>query len=170
MRALWVVAGLVAMLTLWSSGVIFGASRSGQQATVVADVDGHPIKPALTSTYYCHDFEFPKIHCFHSAESLKAAEAKLAKVTPYFGANDYVTIFDGPNYSGAFMDVSQNYDVLFSIGWNDRISSFKARNSASGVFWTDWFASGTGLTFCCNSNVSSLPSNIDNAFSSMYRR
>jgi hypothetical protein len=170
MRALGIVAGLVAILTISLLGGVSGASRSGQQAIIVADVDGHPIKSALTSAYFCHDFDFPRIHCFRSAKSLKAAEAKTASVSPYFSTNDYVTIFDGPNYSGAFMDVSQNYDALFSIGWNDRISSFKARNGASGEFWTDWFASGTGLGFCCSSNISSLPSNLDNAFSSMYRR
>jgi hypothetical protein len=34
---------------------------------------------------------------------------------------------------------------------------------------TDWFASGTARNFCCNTNVSSLPGGLDNAFSSVYR-
>jgi hypothetical protein len=175
MRALGTVVAAGVMLVLWSSGVASGAVHSGRPTVeIVADLDGRPIKSELISSFYCHDFAFPKIHCFRSIPDLRASElnvtGSLAEVTPSFGPNDYVTIFDGVIYSGSFMDVSQNYDALFSIGWNDRISSYKARNSAKGVLWTDWFASGTGATFCCNANVSSLPSNLDNAFSSVYRR
>jgi hypothetical protein len=172
MRTAGVIAGVLVMLTLWSAGSVFGASLSVHPAKgIVADVDGDPIKSVLISSMYCHDFDFPRIHCFRSAADLEASLAKRRRVAaaPSFGVNDYVTIFDGPNYSGSFMDVSQNYDVLFSIGWNDRISSYKARNSASGTFWTDWFASGTARNFCCNTNVSSLPGGLDNAFSSVYR-
>jgi hypothetical protein len=175
MRALRITAGMVAVLTLWSSGAVLGSSQpAALSSKIVADVDGRSINPASIPSFYCHDFDYPRIHCSRSAAGLKVSEAKIARssksVSPYFGVNDYVTIFDGPNYSGSFMDVSQNYDVLFSIGWNDRISSYKARNSDSGIFWTDWFASGSGVTFCCNTNVSSLPASLDNAFSSMYRR
>ena len=174
MRASRVVGGLATLL-LWSVGGVSAASRSGNTVTeIVADVDGHPIKPSLIASFYCHDFDYPRIHCFRSAAELEDSKstnaASLAAVSPAFGAGDYVTIFDGQSYSGAFMDVSQNYDALFSIGWNDRISSFKGRNSAFGIFWTDWFASGTARSFCCNTNTSSLPSNLDNTFSSMYRQ
>lgn len=173
-RAATVIACLAILASL-SVGSVAGASRSPQPSTsVAADVDGRPISIALIPTYFCHDFDYPKIHCFGSPKGLEAAKAArsqtLAAPAQNFGAGDYVTIFDGPNYSGGFMDVSQNYDALWSIGWNDRISSYKGRNSASGIFWTDWFASGNGKTFCCNANVATLSATYENAFSSMYRQ
>jgi hypothetical protein len=142
--------------------------------TITAEPVGRAIKPELISSFYCHDFDYPVIRCFRSALELEAAEASRASasegLSATFTAADYVTIYDGTVWTGAYMDVSQNYDALFSIGWNDRISSYKARNSVSGKFWTDWFASGTARSFCCNTQVSSLPSNLDNAFSSVYRQ
>jgi hypothetical protein len=174
MRRLLFIAGTLAMMASSSAGTVSAVSQADRRAVaVVADVDGHPIKSALIGTFYCHDFDYPKVHCSRTVAGLRASERgtllKSLAVTPMFGTNDYITIFDGSNYSGAFMDVSQNYDALFTIGWNDRISSYKARNSASGILWTDWFHSGTGVTFCCNTNVSGLPSGLDNAFSSLYR-
>jgi hypothetical protein len=173
MRTAGFIAGVVAILTLWSAGAVIAASHSSEVANVTADLDGHRIKSSLISRYYCHDFEYPRIRCFASAAALEASKAErastLAAVSPNFGAGDYVTIFDGVSYTGAYMDVSQNYDALFSIGWNDRISSYKGRNSGSGTFWTDWYASGTGINFCCNTNVGNLASGLDNAFSSIYR-
>jgi hypothetical protein len=174
MRAARVTACLIALVALSSTGGVNAAS--GQTSTptpIVADVEGRPIKSALIPTFYCHDFDFPAIHCFRSPASLQAAKTTRSRLqsgpSVNFGVNDYVTIFDGANYTGGFMDVSQNYDVLFWIGWNDRISSFKARNSASGSFWTDWFHSGTGRNFCCNTNVNSLPAGQNDAWSSVYR-
>lgn len=174
MRMAGAVVCVVAMMTLWSGAAVSASSpSSGSEPVIVADVAGRSIKPELIPSFYCHDFDYPRIHCFPTAVDLERAETARAQrvgASTAFSASDYVTIFDGAIYSGGYMDVSQNYDALFSIGWNDRISSYKARNSASGIFWTDWFASGTGRTFCCNTNVSSLPSGLDDAFSSVYRR
>jgi hypothetical protein len=174
MRTAEVIAGVLAISMLWSVAAVSAASPPARSTeAIVVDVEGQQIKPALTSSFYCHDFDYPRIHCFRTAAKLKAAEttifASRLAASPNFTSADYVTIFDGVAYTGAAMDLSQNYDALWSIGWNDRISSYKARNSVSGTFWTDWFASGTGRNFCCNTNVSSLPSDLDNAFSSVYR-
>jgi hypothetical protein len=173
MRTAGVLAS-VAMLTILSATAVFGASRPrAEPTTVIADVDGRPIKIAQIATFWCHDFDYPKIHCFRSAKDLEEAKVTqfvaLAAVSPSFAAGDYVTIFDGQVYTGGAIDLSQSYDALWSIGWNDRVSSYKGRNSVSGKFWTDWYSSGTARSFCCNANVSSLPGNLDNAFSSVYR-
>jgi len=66
------------------------------------------------------------------------------------------------------MNVSQDYAALSAIGWNDRISSFRGRNSETGQFWTDWFYGGTWYAFCCNTSVSNLGS-FNNTFSSIQR-
>jgi hypothetical protein len=180
MRAAGVVLTVVVAAGAWSVGSVSAASPApstpSASDTIAADLDGQSIKPQLIPKFYCHDFDFPRIHCFRSPATLAKAEARwgardgrLTTMTAAFGASDYITIYDGPNFGQAFMDVSQNYDTLAFIGWNDVISSYKGRNSANGELWTDWFASGTGRLFCCNTQVSSLPSSLDNAFTSVYR-
>jgi hypothetical protein len=66
------------------------------------------------------------------------------------------------------MNVSQDYATLSTIGWNDRISSFKARNSETGTLFADWFFTGTWWAFCCNTQVANLGS-YSNTFSSLQR-
>ena len=86
-----------------------------------------------------------------------------------FGPSDYVTVYSSPGYGGSFAHLSQNYDALATIGWNDTISSYRARNSRTGTFYEHWFAGGTKKNFCCNQNVPSLAAGVDNTFSSVYR-
>jgi hypothetical protein len=136
---------------------------------VVVTLEGRTIPTSEIADHACHDFEFPVIRCFRKAigrdlsvsgevESLRAAAAAVA----------YVTIYDGSLFSGASMLVSQNYDSLAVIGWNDRIGSFKGRNSETGRFNRDWFGGGSAWNFCCNQQTANL-STYDNTFSSVYR-
>ena len=109
---------------------------------------------ADVSRYFCDDFSYPEIRCSRSPLIM---ELRGRRATLLAGV-DYVTIFEHPTFSGASMHVSQDYGALVSIGWNDKISSYKGRNSETGRFWTDWFSSGTSWSFCCNSWVPSLGS------------
>jgi hypothetical protein len=170
-RLLFGFASAFALATASLSGSVVSA----QEAHLRADLDGRPIKPSETSSYYCHDFAFPEIHCFSTPEGLEAAlggstpELSRTAVVAAVGPNDYVTVYSGASYSGSFAHLSQNYDALAVIGWNDTISSYKGRNSRSGVFYQNWFAGGTAKHFCCNQNVPTLPAGTDNSFSSVYR-
>ncbi len=146
-----------------------------QQPEIRADLDGRPINPARSSSYFCHDFDFPQIHCFSTPGGLEAAVAQPASaslqgsVAAAFGPNDYVTVYSSPGYAGSFAHLAQNYDVLATIGWNDTISSYRARNNRKGTFFEHWFAGGSTKKFCCNQNVPSLPAGVDNSFSSVYQ-
>jgi hypothetical protein len=146
-----------------------------KQPDLRADLEGRPIDPEQASSYFCHDFDFPQIHCFSTPSELDAAVAQPVSapsrgvVAAAFGPADYVTVYSLPTYAGSFAHLSQNYDALATIGWNDTISSYKARNSRTGSFYEHWFAGGSKKTFCCNQNVPSLPSGVDNTFSSVYR-
>lgn len=138
---------------------------------VSADLDGASIAIEMIPDFFCHDRDYPRIHCFSSARLLELALAVEASgPMAATAATDYVQISDGISNSGAYMYLSQNYDTLFTIGWNDRIRSYRALNSARGVFWTDWFATGADLTFCCNVVRSSLPAAFDRTITSVYRR
>ena len=153
-------------LALAMTGLALPASTSGGEpgGEVVAFVDGHPIPITQVSKYYCDDFSYPIIRC--SASSI-VVEAR-AVVASLAAGVDYATVYDQAYYFGTYMHVSQDYGSLLSIGWNDKIGSFKGRNSESGRFWTDWFNGGTSWSFCCNTNVSSLGA-YNNTFSSMHR-
>ena len=138
------------------------ADESDPQLT--ATLDGKPIPLEDVGKYDCDDFAYPEIRCWSSRVLF---DARATLVTILTSVN-YVTIFDLANYAGASMNVSQDYAVLSTIGWNDRISSFKGRNSETGQFWTDWFYGGTWYAFCCNTSVPTLGS-FNNIFSSIQR-
>jgi hypothetical protein len=146
-----------------------------QQPQLRADLEGRPIDPARSSSYFCHDFDFPQIHCFNTPGELEDALAQPASASSQvgamaaFGPADYVTVYSGPSYAGSFAHLSQNYDALATIGWNDVISSYRARNNRRGTFYQHWFAGGATKQFCCNQNVPSLPAGVDNSFSSVYQ-
>jgi hypothetical protein len=131
---------------------------------VTASLDGKPIPLREVGDWYCDDLSFPLIRCFSEAADLEAAVSTLLAQQ----AVVYVTVYDYPTYSGSYMHVSQDYNILALIGWNDRISSFRGRNYESGVFFTDWFYSGVQYGFCCNQQASTLGS-FDNTFSSIHR-
>lgn len=152
------------------------AASSPTAAAAAADIEGQPIAVALIPDYYCHDRDFPRIHCFRTADVLEQARAALqpqgtggpAPLTAS-ATTDYATIYALRGHAGSYTVLSQNYDALALIGWNDRIQSFTGLNGASGAFYTDWFAGGYRLTFCCNAYVSSLSATFNNAISSAYR-
>lgn len=156
-----------------------GAAAASRESRLRADLDGRPMKLAEVGRWFCHDFDHPQIHCFTNASTLEGAVAERSAgvsveggeltTLAAFGPNDYVTIYSEPSYAGSYAHLSANYDQLWIIGWNDRISSYKGRNSQSGTFYSDWFGGGTVRTFCCNTTVSWLTATYDNAFSSVYR-
>jgi hypothetical protein len=145
----------------------------GSEAVIVADLEGIPIAAGEVSRYFCHDRAFPSIHCFATAGALEQelATAESAAVgTMVASAADYVQIYAGTDRTGASMVVSQDYDTLFVVGWNDRIRSYRGLNSARGFFWTDWYATGSSLAFCCNVVDLTLPATFDRAITSVYRQ
>jgi hypothetical protein len=161
---------LVAALLI-SAAITFtgeGGSARGAEVTgdspLTAELDGKPIPLADVSRYFCDDFAYPVIRCSRTA---LIADLR-ATTTMLLTGIDYVTMFDQPSYGGAFMHVSQDYSALVLIGWNDKVSSFKVRNSETGRFWTDWFWSGSTWSFCCNTQQPTL-GGYDNTFSSVQR-
>lgn len=165
------VGGIAVVIGLLSTALLSGTVSAAEESPKVrADLEGRPIKASEIGSYYCHDFAFPEVHCFSTASELEAASASYeGLIATAIGPGDYVTVYSEPSYGGSYMHLSQNYDTLFWIGWNDRISSFKARNSARGTFWADWNGTGGRTDFCCNQTVAGLSSAVDNTFTSVYR-
>ena len=138
----------------------------GGQDGLAAYLDGRPIKLADVGKWYCHDFAYPVIQCFSDPTQV---DGSTSAAMPIAAAGvTYITVYEFTTYQGAYMHMSEDYSMLSLLGWNDRISSFKVKNSQSGVFWTDWLYSGTRYTFCCNQSLGSLGS-FNDTFSSVFR-
>ncbi|HJP89025.1 MAG TPA: hypothetical protein VJ850_08330 [Candidatus Limnocylindrales bacterium] len=144
-----------------------------------ADLDGTPIDLVDVGKWYCHDFAYPAIHCFSDPAALEAATSSelvtlgsnrtlTADATTAAAGVNYVIVYEFTTYQGAYMYMSEDYSILATIGWNDRISSFVVLNSQSGAFWTNWLYSGTRYNFCCNQSVASLGT-FNDTFSSVFR-
>ena len=165
-RVRGLAVGLIVLSSLTIAGI--GNPRAARAADpdpeLTATLDGKPIPLEDVGKYYCDDFAYPEIRC---SSSRLVVDTRATLVT-LLTAVDFVTIFDGANYSGAYMNVSQDYSALVLIGWNDRIGSFKGRNSETGSFYTDWFYGGTQWAFCCNTQTPGLGS-YNNTFSSIIR-
>jgi hypothetical protein len=140
------------------------AAAATGSGDLTADLDGRPIKLELVGNWYCDDFSYPAIHCFSSPQNETMRTASVLAVT----AVDFVTVYEYTSWAGSYMHMSQDYTVLATIGWNDRISSLKGRNSETSHFYVDWFNGGASYALCCNSQISSLGS-FDNTFSSVRR-
>ena len=144
-------------------------ARAAPPEKVTATLDGRPIPVSEIAEHDCHDLDFPVIRCFTDASDRDASFSVLGSLSVAATAGvTYVTVWDGGSFSGASISLSQDYDTLVVIGWNDKISSFKGRNSETGRFYVDWFRGGSSYNFCCNQQVASLGS-LNNTFTSVYR-
>jgi hypothetical protein len=156
-----VLAAALVVAGMWAPAA---ANAVEADLGITAFLDGKPIPLENVGKYYCDDFSFPVINCSSEAGVIEARTSSILAAT----AVDYVTVYENPGLSGAWMHVSQDYSQLWQIGWNDRISSFRGRNSGTGKFWTDWFYGGSFWSFCCNQQVTTL-GGWDNTFSSVHR-
>jgi hypothetical protein len=163
---------LVAMLFV----VVVAPASAHGGPRLTADLDGVPIAPSGSSAYFCHDVDYPKIHCFRSAENLAIAlgtqiSAGTGGVMAALSApsGTWVTVFSDASYAGSFAYLSHNYDRLGDIGWNDIISSFVVEVGFSGYFGQHVFGSGWHYDWCCYQNIPYVGSSYNDQFSSLYR-
>ncbi len=97
------VSGLTASAALADNA----ASDSAAPVVVVADLDGAPLAVADIPNHKCHDFDFPRIHCFAAAADLGNAVA-AAHGDSATALTDYAVVYDAPNFAGGYLFVSQN--------------------------------------------------------------
>lgn len=166
---------LVGLVILASATLPHAANAS--QPTLSADLDGRAIALAEVSDFYCHDFEWPAIHCFSTPAGVEQAVTQVAmdripgaaSTAEAVSALSYIRIFDWTWYAGAYIYLSQDYDDLSVIGWNDRISSYTGSNNQTSVLFVDTYHQGVGFFVCCNNKASTLSSTFDNKISSTER-
>jgi hypothetical protein len=119
-----------------------------------ADLEGKAIAIESVGSYYCHDLDYPRIHCFTSSAAVEASIARLHTAQPdgleSVSSTPYIRLYDGASFTGVYIALSVNYSNLGTIGWNDRASSYIGLNGLSWGLWTDAGMTGSGLLGCCN--------------------
>ena len=153
----------LALATVWLAAPAATLAATGEATSLRADLEGKPIALSQVGHWYCQDFAPPAIHCFKTSVALESDPMTMAAAASV----NYVIVYEFPSFAGAYMYISQDYSVLATIGWNDRISSFRGLNSQGGVFFVDWFYSGSSWNFCCNTQTTFLGT-YDDAFSSVH--
>jgi hypothetical protein len=158
--------------------LVVAADPAGAYGTPLsADLEGTPITLRDVGRYHCHDLAYPRLHCFRTSERSEAAvraidERRTTRTrrrtsgSAATTAASYVRIFDGSGYAGSSAYLSQSYSTLGTIGWDNRVSSFKSLNLGYGAFYTGTSYGGTSRAFAGGDAVSSL-GGLDNTFSSV---
>src|SRR5258706_9678122 len=62
---------------------------------LAADLDGKAITLGQVGNHFCHDFAYPKIHCFSTARALEGVADSILAAT----AVSYVTMYDLPAFA-----------------------------------------------------------------------
>lgn len=158
------IVGATILLTVWVGG---GAVAGGLSATL----NGTPISLERAATLSCHDFDYPVLRCFTTASAMEVDAARRATESGTGAAADslasggYVTAFEHALYAGAAVSLSTDQPWLGSIGWNDRISSFKSFG-ATGNFQENSPGGGFIFSFGVTTTVPSLNGTYNDKFSS----
>jgi hypothetical protein len=174
-----------AIVLLVSIALIVPAGVAASDPTIRADLDGRPIPAVQIGDWFCHDFDYPLIHCFRTGAELDAAVAGLGyqPLGPGTSTNDrlsptspsgvlavsYVRVFVDAGYAGSSAYFSVDYWNLGLIGWNDKISSFVGLDSATGQFFENASFGGFIFGWCCNTQVSYVGNSSNDRFSSVRR-
>jgi hypothetical protein len=142
-----------------------------------ADLEGRPITLRSVAQFYCHDFDWPEIHCFTTSIQLEAAVVdRIGATGPTSTASvqsatavSYIRVFDLSWYAGGYIYLSADYANLGVIGWNDRISSYNGTNSEDSALYVNTSYAGSTLLVCCNNKAATLSPTFDNQISSTKR-
>ena len=103
-----------------------------------ATLDGKRIRIERVASLNCHDFDYPVIRCFSTADLVAADIAARLDATTAAGARllsgGFVTVYQDVYYGSPSISLANDETSLTAIGWNDRISSLQSFG-ASGGFW-----------------------------------
>jgi hypothetical protein len=166
MKSRWAIAGLI--LCILSAGL--AAPASAGTGELRATLDGGSLSLGKVGQYHCHDLDSPVITCFRTSGELEAAvKGWMDRLGGAAGTDavSYARIWEDIGREGASMYLSADYANLGTIGWNDRISSFRSVNGLSGTFYHDDQMRGTVYPFCCNEIVENVGSAHNDRFISV---
>jgi hypothetical protein len=152
--------------------VVVFATPGTASGGVAATLDGRAITLQRAGTLSCHDRDYPVLRCFSTPNAMRldlVSRAPRGSASPYsVTVGDlYVIAFEHSAYAGSAMGLTADQPWLSSVGWNDRISSFKSFG-VSGNFRENSPASGFFYTFGPTAQVAYVGSTYNDKFSAFY--
>jgi hypothetical protein len=135
-------------------------------AEVTANLDGRPLPVSEINRFHCEALDYPRVHCFRSASD-RDARVRSAVRANLSLATGYVIAWQDAGFLGPSITLSGDVSNLGSLGWNDRITSFKAFSGASGRFYEHANYAGVYYAFCCGVQVSNVGQTYNDKFSSL---
>ena len=155
MRARLIRVVILAIVALAAPASVGGADE------LSATLDGRRIAIERIGRFDCHDFDYPVIRCFSSPRDagidIEARVADDDAAGSLALLSGYVTVWEHTLFGGASMTLSSSQPWLSSIGWNDRISSFRSFG-ATGGFWEHSSSGGFWYPYGSSAYVTSLGS------------
>lgn len=157
--------GMAALLGL---GLLISAGPADAADRAIS-LDGELISVERAAEIACHDLDPEAIRCFETTAEMEADLRTILRggdgMAAAVLASGYVIVYEDNYFDGASRTLSIDYANLSSIGWNDRISSFKSFG-ASGHF-REHANPPSGFTYGYGSStqVSSLGSTHNDKFS-----
>lgn len=142
-------------------------------ARAMARLDGQPIPVTRMARLHCHDLDGGAFRCFRTGRALTVDLGRMIARrrrtgSPRLLAVSYIHLYEHEGYGGASVVLSQDYPNLSTIGWNDRMTSFKVLNGGDGSMHKDaQYTSGT-YAFCCGTQVSNIGATWNDAVSSIH--
>lgn len=159
--------GVVGGIMLW----LFVVGSANAIDPISATFDGESISLKQASSLSCHDLDYPILRCFASATAMERAVAlRVGLNAGAYGSLSvatvgYVTVYEHAQYAGSALMLSADQPWLSSVGWNDRISSFKSFG-ATGNFQENSPGGGFVYFFTASTQVPSLSGTYNDKFSS----
>ncbi|MDL2335611.1 MAG: hypothetical protein QFC55_06240 [Chloroflexota bacterium] len=172
-RNIGVITTLATILAILAAlGPASGIASGGNGPHAV--FAGHSIRVADVSNYQCHDAAFPVIECFETAVerdfdfvSRTEGDDALGAGADILSATSYVTWFDAVNYGGGSFTASLSYSDLSTLGWDNRISSFKSLNGGRPKWWQNTNFTGTSWRWLAGAQVPDVGAGASDQFSSV---
>ncbi len=154
--------GITACLLALGAASALAAEPEDLQA-VLGD-DSIPLTQVVS--HHCHDRDLPVIRCFETAEErdddleVGGRHARLAVVA-------YVLLFIDENYGGVSFTAHNPMPNLGTVGWNDKITSFKSLNGQRPRFYSDANYGTPSWRWAAGAWVSNVGSSANDVISSL---
>lgn len=132
------------------------------------EYDGDVISVARAAELSCNALDPANVQCFATTSEMEASVAAFFArddaLTAAVLTTGYVVVYEDDGYNGASRTLSADVYDLGSIGWNDRISSFKSFG-ATGNFRENSPPSGFTYNYGTSTAVTSVGSTYNDKFS-----
>lgn len=122
--------------------------------------------------YHCHDLEAPVIRCFGTEKERDAdvlGESGIASTEGLLSVTSvtYVLWYEHSAYGGSSFSASGPVPNLGTIGWSNRISSFKSTNGGRPMWWDGTSYTGSDWQWPTSAWVSYVGDGANDRFSSV---